>query len=115
MVQTSLLFWISWTDQIPAPLYGITSLLAQWTRTWLDYYPCTIDPNLIPLCDLPQVIVHHATQGKFYYSMDEGVTWSKRILSPPSLNPRSLLWNPVNDRMAVAHDSQHNNVTKKLL
>lgn len=36
--------------------------------------------------------------------MDEGATWKHQDLFPSSINPRSLVWNSVNDEMALGHD-----------
>ena len=57
-----------------------------------------------------QVVLYNSRMPRFYYSTDEGATWIARALSPSTINPRSLVWNPTNDRMALAHDSNNDHV-----
>ena len=52
----------------------------------------------------------HSTLPKLYYSTDQGSTWSTQTFPIATINPRSLVWNSVNDRMALAHDSNNDQV-----
>lgn len=47
--------------------------------------------------------------------MDEGLTWTARTLTPNTIDPQSLLWNPTNDQMAVAHDRVGDQVCNSVL
>ena len=39
-----------------------------------------------------------------YISTDEGVTFTKRVLSPGSINPSSLVPHPMLENWVLAHD-----------
>lgn len=55
-------------------------------------------------------MLYSADRPQFYYSVDEGATWTVQRLTPSNINPRSLVWNSVDFGMALAHDSIGNRV-----
>ena len=50
------------------------------------------------------MVFYHATLPKIYISNNEGATWTSRDLSPNTINPRSFVWNPRQERSAIAQD-----------
>lgn len=46
----------------------------------------------------------HASRAIIYVSQDEGATWTSRNLSPTTIDPHSLVWNPRREGYAIAHD-----------
>ena len=55
-----------------------------------------------------QVVFYHSTRPVVYISWDEGSTWTTRTLSPNTIDPRSLLWDPRQEQSAIAHDRVNN-------
>ena len=52
----------------------------------------------------------HATRSIIYISQDEGATWTTQQLSPNTIDPRSLVWNPRREGYAIAHDGTNDNL-----
>ena len=56
------------------------------------------------------MVLSHSTQPTIYISQDEGATWTTRQLSPNTIDPRSLVWNPRREGYAIAHDARNDNL-----
>ena len=50
------------------------------------------------------MVFYHSTQPVIYISQNEGASWISRNLSLNTIDPRSFLWNPRQERTAIAHD-----------
>lgn len=67
----------------------------------------TLKDLLLFITDNTQVVFYHSTQPIIYISHDEGETWTPRNLSPNTINPRSFVWNPRQEKSAIAHDGRN--------
>ena len=56
------------------------------------------------------MVLYHSNQPIIYISESEGQTWRNQTLSPGTINPRSFLWNPRNERSAIVHDSSNDKI-----
>ncbi len=58
-----------------------------------------------------QVYFADANTAKLYLSVDEGINFTTRILSPNTINPLSLLQHPTVEDWVLGHDSINNIVS----
>lgn len=100
-------FWTSWILENPTPLFGVNFLSAPLTKIWY-FHSFHIIHNFHRYCVF-QIIIYDATLPILYISKNEGSTWTTRNL-PSTMNPRSFVWNSVNDHMALAHDTRNKRV-----
>ena len=56
------------------------------------------------------MVFSHASKPIIYISRDEGATWTTRQLSPGTIDPRSLVWNPQREGYAIAHDASNDSL-----
>ncbi len=49
-----------------------------------------------------------SSQSVMYISIDEGMTFTKRVLSPSTIDPSSLVSHPMLENWVLAHDPDNN-------
>ena len=54
-----------------------------------------------------KVVFTHAVEAKIYYTLNLGDDWAVQEFSVSTINPRTLLWNPMEDHWIIAHDSEN--------
>ena len=57
-----------------------------------------------------QLVFPAANSPKIYYTYDEGLTFQVQSFTPPTINPRSLLFNPTQSSWAIGHDNTNDKV-----